>query len=82
MGMVTQFVDPLKFNCNEPSASPHTTSSENAVVPPENSPDLRKTEKLVKTKNGFAAAFNSYSFTKCMAVCVQTYGADNFKSEL
>lgn len=30
----------------------------------------------------FAAAFNSYSFTKCMAVCVQTYGADNFKSEL
>ena len=30
----------------------------------------------------FAPAFKAYSFTKCMSVCVETYGADNFKPEL
>ena len=30
----------------------------------------------------FAPAFKAYSFTRCMPVCVQTYGDENFKPEL
>ena len=30
----------------------------------------------------FASAYRAYDFTKCMSVCIQTYGAENFKSEL
>lgn len=39
-------------------------------------------KKINAEIQAFAPAFKAYNFTKCMSVCVQTYGADNFKSEL
>lgn len=39
-------------------------------------------KKINSEIQAFAPAFKAYNFVKCMPVCVQSYGAENFKSEL